>query len=626
MECTCVSFRGRTFIFSACLICSFLAALPALALTEFSQNDLDLLSHYYLRPIPGSVPGILERLAGSGYLSSRLEAGEELAGTAFLFARVARSEPPLAEKYREAFEKTGHPGRVFIARVFGFMGGESTEEFLRAKLEDPAYTREKGDIMRALALLPSGVDACTMPVEKASDLDMLWAEFMATGEAKAVERVIEVLGRPDVTRRHFEEYLGSGAVKGDDGLVAAIRNNLWVLADTKMGKILSSKDLDISLSVFALRPEHPREAVAFIRESLGMSNGDMYKAALKGSVAWSLMSNAAEHPRVLAICTESARSESTPVQLALLCVPACFHEDHLQLAEAVAAFREMEKADPENLDVHYHLMKLGIEMRDLKGARAERAVFTKYGIDPGRKVDRELDCLAKLLLRPEIMQEIPDTVDIQDLVRNTDIKTKLLTSYCSELFMIPIPLPPGLRCPTPMRFDIEYEKPDRLSVSRRVIATPRSLPSYERWITLGGDDYSFSRRWLKDSTAASGHDRTNGMLRMDKWVALLEANPRKEARVLEAEGVRYCLVTFPVDRTDDSMADLVSQGKKASAEVWIDLAAHTIVACEIRSTAQDDKGNTLGLMIQQVFGDFDSTGPIGPPDQFIDLSKGESRS
>jgi hypothetical protein len=211
-------------------------------------------------------------------------------------------------------------------------------------------------------------------------------------------------------------------------------------------------------------------------------------------------------------------------------------------------------------------------------------------------------------------------------VRNTAIKARLLTSYFSEAFIIPIPLPTDLRCPNPMRFDLEYEKPDRLSVSSRVVSTPQALPAYERWITLGSDDYSFSRRWVKASTVAGGHAKTNRMLLMDKWVTLLEANPGKEAQVFEKDGARYCRVTFPVERTDDTLADLVSGGKKGLAEVWIDLAAHTIVACEIRSTAQDDKGNTLGLMIQQVFDGFDSVGPIGPPDHFIDCSKSESRS
>jgi hypothetical protein len=626
MECCCVLRRCRfapAFVF---LLFSAFFALPAHALTEFSQNDLDPLSHYYQHPVPGSVPGLLEGLAGSDYLSARLEAGEELAGTAYLFARVARTDPALASRYREIFEKAGYSGRVFIARVFGLMGGPDTRAFLEEKLEDPAYGREKGEIMLALSTLPSGVDALNMPIEKASDLDMLWAEFMATGNAKAVERVIEVLERPDVTRRHFEQYLASKTVGRDDEVVAAIRNNLWVLTDTEAGKIISRKDLDISLSIFSIRPEHPRESLTFINEALRMKADDLYKAALKGSAMWSLLSNAADHPRVLEICTESARSKSTPVKLSLLCVPACLHEDLLHLEDAVRAFREMEKEDPENLDIHYHVLRLALEMRDLEVARSEREVFRRYDLDPGRMIDRELACLEKLILRPEIMTEVPLEPNLGDLLKNTAVKARLLSSYFSEAFIIPIPLPAGSRCLTPVRYDVTYEKPDRWSVSSRVISTPLALPAYERWITLGADTYSFTRGWIKASPASAGHGKTNAVLRMDKWITLLETNPRKEARCFEREGRRYCRVTFPVERTVDSLADLVASGRSADAEVWIDLASCTIVACEIRSTGRDGLGNIYGLMIQQVFEDFDSADPIRPPDCFIDLSKGESRS
>jgi hypothetical protein len=629
MESTCVCRSARAVIPCAlclCLLCAILPALPAHGLPEFSQDDLDLLNHYYLRPVPGSVPEILERLACSKYLSSRMETGDDLSGTAYLFARVARSEPWLAGKYREVLEKTGHTGRLFLIRVLGLMGGEDTAAYLQGKLADLQFAEEKGEVMRALAMLPGGADVCRMPVEKPSDLDMLWAEFMVTGEARAVERIIDVLERPDITREKLEQYLRTRPADGNDGLVAAVKNNLWALCDTGSGKVITCKDLDISLVVMALRPEHPREAVRFIREALGMSDADYYRAALKGSAAWSLMSNAMEHPGILKICTDNAPGRSTPVKMALLCVPACFSEDHLLIDDAVKAFSEMAEEDPSNLDVHLHLMRLAIEKRDLNEARRELALFRENGLDPGRKLDRDFAFLEKLCLSREGLKEVKRPVDVAAVVRETVRRTAGLKSYSSEAFIIPIPMPPGIRCTSPLKFEAEYEKPDRISVTRRMIANPQALPVYERWVTLGCDHYSLARQWYKVADQEGGHDKANALLRIDKWARLLESNPMKEGRMFESQGKRYYCMSFPVESTDDTLADLVSAGKKGAAEIWIDAETYEIIACEIRSTAHDASGKVLGLMFQQVFGDFDAAGPVGPPENFIDISQGGARS
>jgi hypothetical protein len=571
MECTCVLSRALS---SALLCLSLLfTVLPtgeAIAGNVLKGKDLELMSHYYLRPVPESVPDILEKLASSKELSERLDAGDDLSSIAYLFARVARSEPGLLTRYQELFEKAPRKGRIFLLQVFRQTGGEEMIPYLKTRLEDESFRDEREEIRHALASLPSGVDALEMPVEKAGDLDMLWSEFMATGDPRAVERIIDVLETPDATREKFEIYLRTNQVDQSDGLVAAIKNYLWVLCDTRTGQVLTEKDLDISLVVFSLRPEHPREAVRFLRETLQIDDEGFYRAAMKASAAWSLMSNAMQHPRILKICTDNARSRSTPVKLALLCVPACFHEDHLQIEEALEAFRALAQADPTNMDVHLHLMRLAIEERDLDAALKELAFFQEYGIDPGRNLHRELRYLEKLLLGPDTLKEKAEPVDIPAVVRETARTTGLHKSYSSELFIIPYPTPSATRSKNVVKFRMDHEKPDRYSVARRFFRDPTALPSSDRWITLGPDNYAQIRTWVKVPVLSGSHDKTNALLRIEKWTGLLEANRITEAKVFESKGRRYYCLKFPVKHGEETLADLISAGKKATAEVWID--------------------------------------------------------
>ncbi|HNY65006.1 MAG TPA: tetratricopeptide repeat protein [Deltaproteobacteria bacterium] len=619
MECTCVRKSALcSALFCLSLLCAALPAGQAFAGGIIEGNDLELLSHYYLRPVPKSVPDILERAMGSSELPERLAAGDDLSSLTYLFARVARDEPDLLPRYRELFEGGSHAGRVFLIRVLGQTGGGETADYLKARLDDPSCANERGEISKALALLPEGVDALQRPVEKPSDLDLLWSEFMVTGDPRAVERIIDVLEFPDLTRERLEDYLKAGRLDQKDGLVSAIRNYLWVLCDTDTGKVITYKDLDISLVVFSLRPEHPREAVRFIRETLRIDDKAFSLAALKTSAAWSLMSNAAKHPRLLDICTGNALTRSTPVKLALLCVPACFHEDHLQVDEAVEAFRKMAEADPTNLDVHLHLMRLAIERRDLDAALREFSVFQENGIDPGRGPGRELRFLEKLLLGPDRLRNTGEALDVAGVVREMARATGLLRSYASELYVIPYPS--SGRSRSAVRFRMECERPDRFSVSRRYCRDSSSPPGNDRWITLGPDNYAQLKTWVKVPVPAGGHGKTNAMLRIEKWAALLEANAVTEAKVFEGRGKRYYCLKFPVKHGEETLSDLIAEGKKATAEIWIDAGTHIIVKGEIASRARDARGNELGLTLEQVFDDFDSAGPIGPPEAYTDLS------
>ncbi len=144
---------------------------------------------------------------------------------------------------------------------------------------------------------PGFPDALTLPVTEPPHLDMLWAEFLATGRVDAVMRLVGLLDGADRVRAHLEAWLaerrwfGGGQRRARAAALAAV--GLDVDLDARV--IRTEGDLD-------LRVWRAAERSVPVFPVLALPEAEVMGLALKGTALWSLRLNARDHAAVAAVC------------------------------------------------------------------------------------------------------------------------------------------------------------------------------------------------------------------------------------------------------------------------------------------------------------------------------------
>ena len=140
-------------------------------------------------------------------------------------------------------------------------------------------------------------DALTLTIDDPTHLDLLWAEFFATGARAPIDRLVGLLDGPDVVRAHLERWLaerswfGGGQRRARATALAAV--GLEVDLDARA--IRRDGDLDL----WAWRAAEARTQVF---PPLDLPHADVMAVALKGTVLWSLRLNARDHAPVAEVC------------------------------------------------------------------------------------------------------------------------------------------------------------------------------------------------------------------------------------------------------------------------------------------------------------------------------------
>src|SRR5262249_5848366 len=140
---------------------------------------------YHENPRPEQALKFLDKLvdekvlAGLGEMGGR---GDVVAS--HCFGHMARGQTKLIRAYEAQFPKAGKRGREFLLTSLQLCGDETTAKTLDAWSKDIAFKDQKQQIDRVSRFLADPkrkLPRDTPPVES-TDLDLLWADFMVTGE------------------------------------------------------------------------------------------------------------------------------------------------------------------------------------------------------------------------------------------------------------------------------------------------------------------------------------------------------------------------------------------------------------------------------------------------------------
>lgn len=144
-------------------------------------------------------------------------------------------------------------------------------------------------------------------IQSPGEMDLCWAEFLVTGKTAVVERIIEVLDRPDRTRDFLSAQLSTAPedpVLSDDEKQELQRYGIGLgkLSDDGAWTVMTPGDTDVFLSL-GVKDQDPTCKKVFdaMHEELRLH------VACKGAALWSLQANAATHGVIRLFCEEAAK-------------------------------------------------------------------------------------------------------------------------------------------------------------------------------------------------------------------------------------------------------------------------------------------------------------------------------
>ncbi|MBL8622765.1 MAG: hypothetical protein JNK64_15725 [Myxococcales bacterium] len=215
----------------------------------------------------------------------------------------ARALEMLASTPPEGFLRFGP-----LIYLFGRIARES--EAARAALAEVVAGYRGQDVplvTRIIEIDAPFPDALTMPIEDAVHVDLLWAEFFATGRRDPIARIVALLDGPDRVRAHVAAWLA------ERGWLAGGRRRTHAAALAALG-------LEVDLSTRTIRTDGDLDLWAWrtaergipVFAVLGLPSADVMPVAIKGSALWSLRLNARDHALVGEVCRAEAERSGGP--------------------------------------------------------------------------------------------------------------------------------------------------------------------------------------------------------------------------------------------------------------------------------------------------------------------------
>lgn len=307
-------------------------------------NCDEFCSSYYRAPDPDGAPAVLAECIREGVFQNPDSV------VWYFFVRIARGNPSLVRRYEGAFRETPE-GRAVILKILRESGDEHTPTFLRSCLADEKFApfhQEVEGVLRDWS--PGTMQPLARPLASLADMDLHWCEFLATGNAEAVLRIIDVLARPDRIRSHLEEWLRSRSDRGllfwdrarTRMIIRKLRKGAGIVCDLERGEVVTGHDLDCYCTM-AMDPSRLLSISKLFPFSLA---GDEHHLTLKAAAKWSLASNATKHAIVLNLCESEAPKRASHCRLTLLEIVAEANLAHQDIDDALEARDEAFTPEP----------------------------------------------------------------------------------------------------------------------------------------------------------------------------------------------------------------------------------------------------------------------------------------
>lgn len=476
------------------------------------EDFLNVINNYYRSGTPAKAVAALEYLLSSGWVDED-EPGRGVL-TSYIFRRIAESVPEIREKAWTLFDHCSPAWRRFVVSLLLDAGDEKSQALLaRVRRQEPHLvgTSEKN--------LSTGLNAMRRTIESPLELDLLWGEFLVTGSHQPVRRIIHVLEWPDRIREHLDQWLQVQPInllgRWQRSRTLARLEELGIPCHADACRVDTLEDLDCfsALQDLEIVPERFKQVEGLL--PFALDPADLIHIAIKSAAAWSLGSQARQHPIVLATCEQEAKRRPGRAKIMLL--------------EIVARAYQMAAESPEQFT----------------GACQMISEYHAALANGSEKAWRELENLAQLQEDPTNggFRSLPDPAQAA-----ADCSRKLarVRSYASRLTIRNLARSDlESRGHRQIEWRFHLVEPGDCHVNQ--IAWDTELGEvFDEWISVGRKHYRNTGFWVDLSSANPGRqDRwINRFLRAGKFCELLRASRPVAGYSWDKGPSRFLLLSF----------------------------------------------------------------------------------
>ncbi len=225
----------------------------------------------------------------------------------FFFSKLFPSEESF-NRFMTVYDKSDRKRKQFLIPVIGL----KDKQFLKQLYEKENDTYLKGFI-KTIIDDKTGYDPLTADITNATELDILWSIFFATGEAAPIRKIASVLAWDDMFKNKIEEYEGDIQQKRElEELLSCFD------IEYKNGKPAALMS-DCDISILDKHTEHPENFKKLIA-TLHIADEELYRSAIKYAAFWSLSANLNRHEPVRTECIRIADDKTAPERIVMLFV------------------------------------------------------------------------------------------------------------------------------------------------------------------------------------------------------------------------------------------------------------------------------------------------------------------
>jgi len=161
---------------------------------DWPEGLRDFIFFYYKEPKPNELEKRLGEFLNSGIFNNGQLSDSDDLMLAYFFARAGGKDPNIVRGYTKCFENGKRDQRIFVLKVLKLCGNDETKKRLKELSEESKYINQRQEIEYIISRpMPADINITGKPVSDARNLRLLKMEFVATGEDKAILRMIEAL-------------------------------------------------------------------------------------------------------------------------------------------------------------------------------------------------------------------------------------------------------------------------------------------------------------------------------------------------------------------------------------------------------------------------------------------------
>lgn len=145
-------------------------------------------------------------------------------------------------------------------------------------------------------------------IQSPGEMDLCWAEFLVTGKTDAVEKLVDVLDREDLTRTFLQQQLSDATCNlelSDEERMSLQQFGIGLgrMSEEGAWEVMTPGDTDLFLWL-GVKDQDP----VCTRIMQAMDDSLQLHLANKGAALWSLKANASQHGAIRLLCDAASKS------------------------------------------------------------------------------------------------------------------------------------------------------------------------------------------------------------------------------------------------------------------------------------------------------------------------------